>query len=91
VVVRHGGCGGAGRDRGGGRGGCGRDGEDWAGDEGTDGADRQDDRGEDGTPNSHDETFHASTEAAACELVPAATPGAIARTDHRQSSADYRK
>jgi hypothetical protein len=82
---RRGGC-----DRGGSRGRGGGDGEDWAGDEGAGGAERQDDGGEDGTPNSHDETFHASTEAAACELVPAATPGAsTARTDHRQSSADY--
>ena len=58
--------------------------------EGAGGADRQDGRGEDGTPNSHDD-LHASTEGDSCELVLAAMPGTTDRTDHRQSSADYRK
>ena len=33
----------------------------------------------------------ASPGRAACELVPAATPGAASRADHRQSSYDYKK
>jgi len=72
-----------------GRGG-GREGEGGADYESASGADGQDGGSEDGTPNSHD-CLHASTEWTACELDPAATPGPVSRTDHRQPSADYRK
>jgi hypothetical protein len=53
-------------------------------------AEREDGGGKEGTPNSHDD-LHASTEAAACELVLAATPGLVHPAGHRQSSADYKK